>query len=289
MSVIAIALSSCNSIPEKPAEFDGFYYIYKKIDGKICAGLRENFKSKGEKSGFLSLGRGYILIPPRYEKLEFMKIDESHIFIKAFTGEVFHLYDYRGSLLFDGRYLRDFKPINCDISCCMPGDGFVATTTEKDKVGNFKIIAWFDYNIKIEEIGSDIVLGVNGFFFKKDGKWAFTQLVMARKKGAYFEHEVKTPQKKIILPDKGYDCIYEVVNSQYPFVYYLIAEKDGQYDYYHSEKGLVKNKHKLVTPKLMQQPLKKNDRNKNGLLPVGRYGTENMGTIIVDVNSRNWY
>lgn len=288
MSVIAIALTSCEKPTYSPTGVGKVYYKYLKKGDKKLVGLcfRENKNGQWRETEEL--------VHPEYDEITQDFTKGSSLGKGYFTfsrGDSSLVRDWAGNIKLDCAWIKkgSIEYIGTNLykgACFYPGDVYRMQTMDG------KYLYWFNYMFYVYDIDF-LVPGYNGYFYKVNGCWG------AAKYHAY-ENQlskwvVSIKHKDFPEIKKGeYDCLYEIVNDRDRSKSYYLALKNNKLIVFNFDGELVERYPSVINLKLLKTKINNQpswdwyDGGTGRVFPK-RFGTEEAGTIFVRVPQGQWF
>ncbi len=283
MSVVAIAMTSCER-PTYRDTGDGivFYKSIKK-NGKTLVGLCRREKINGKWKETEEFFR------PQYDEISqdfagssnfftFSRGDSSYVGL--WSGHIFlgqnrikkGSVKYLGTKLYNG-------------ACFYPGDVYEMRRT------NGRTIYWFDYNF-YEYRYDRIVPGYCGYMVNIGKAWAPIRYRVVRNQANAMQYLTQLKFEEFL--DVDYDSVYEVVNRENWTNFYYMAFKDGNMIVLNSEGQKVTKYPSVINKKLLKTKINNSPSwdwygDDPGRSYPKRVGIEEAGTIFVRVPHNQWF
>lgn len=279
VSVIAIALTSCEKPTYSPTGVGKVYYKYLKKGDEKLVGLcfREN------KNGQWRETEEYV--HPEYDEITQDFVENPSYFTLS-KGDSSYVVNWDGRRVLDNIVIRkgsvEYLGTNLyNGACFYPGDVYRMQMT------NGKYVYWFDYDWFFGGI-DNLVPTYCGFIANIEDAWAPVRYQVVRNQANAMQKIVHLEYKKMFSVD--YDSIFEVVNEENWKNYYYMAFKDGKMIVLNSEGEIVTRYPSVIKRNLLNTKI--NNSPKFGVLHrtfPKRIGTEKAGTIFLDVPRGAWF
>lgn len=281
--VVAIAMTSCERPTYSPTKQDGIHYKFIKKGDKtlvgLCRRLYENGKWREDKE----------LIHPEYDEIS-QDFEKNSSYYTLSKGDSSYVATWFGEILLGQNRIKkgSVKYLGKNLykgACFYPGDIYRMQTTDG------KYLYWFDYNFFVWDV-DELVPTYCGFMVKVEQGWKPARYLVVRNQANAMQYKVLLKYKSFF--DIGYDSVYEVVNDKNWTNFYYMAFKDGKMIVLNSEGQKVTKypsviNRKLLKTKINNQPSWDWYDGGDGRVYPKRVGTEEAGTIFVNIPRNQWF
>lgn len=281
VSVIAIALTSCEKPTYSPTGVGKVFYKYLKKGDKKLVGLcfREN------KNGQWIETEEYV--HPEYDEIAQDFVENPSYFTLS-KGDSSYVVNWDGRRVLDNIVIRkgsvEYLGTNLyNGACFYPGDVYRMRKTDG------RYVYWFDYEWFFGGIDK-LVPTYCGFIVNIGDAWAPVRYQVVRNQANAMQKIVNLEYKKIFSVD--YDSVFEVVRERDWTNYYYMAFKDGKMIVLNSEGEKVTRYPSVISKRLLKTKIN-NKPDWYGVYSEETYpkrvGTEKAGTIFVKVPRGAWF